>query len=336
MRRHRTTARGGISLLLLLGLSAGVAVASPGNYPGLDGPGPHPRKPSAATPSTKPTAKPSPKTRLLFPLVGPAQYHNDFGEARPIGHEEGNDILTPRHTPVVAPENATVKFWTDSGAGCMLYLYGKSGTTYLYLHLNDDVSKNPNTNDNRGKCKAGGSYAPSLKDGQKVAAGQLIAFSGDSGNADGIPHLEFQMRPHDGKPISPYKTLNRALRLMFVKLPGKTFTLSASATVVSTTIAADASSATLKVEVKSVRAWPGGYRIANVNRNVTFSVAGTDTIQLIRPGPTPAAATVSLQRLLAAKKGTALTVTTAPAAAKLDAQLGRGLFDAATVVLKPS
>jgi hypothetical protein len=336
MRRHRTTARGGISLLLLLGLSAGVAVASPGNYPGLDGPGPHPRKPSAATPSTKPTAKPSPKTRLLFPLVGPAQYHNDFGEARPIGHEEGNDILTPRHTPVVAPENATVKFWTDSGAGCMLYLYGKSGTTYLYLHLNNDVSKNPNTNDNRGKCKAGRSYAPSLKDGQKVAAGQLIAFSGDSGNADGIPHLEFQMRPHNGKPISPYKTLNRALRLMFVKLPGKTFTLSASATVVSTTIAADASSATLEVEVKSVRAWPGGYRIANVNRNVTFSVAPTDTIQLIRPGPTPAAATVSLQRLLAAKKGTALTVTTAPAAAKLDAQLGRGLFDAATVVLKPS
>ena len=88
----------------------------------------------------------------------------------------------------------------------MLYLYGASGTTYLYLHLNNDVSKNPNTNDNKGKCKAGGSYAPGLKDGQKVAAGQLIAFSGDSGNADGIPHLEFQMRPHDGKPISPPAT----------------------------------------------------------------------------------------------------------------------------------
>ena len=40
MRRHRTTARGGISLLLLLGLSAGVAAASPNGYPGQDGPGP--------------------------------------------------------------------------------------------------------------------------------------------------------------------------------------------------------------------------------------------------------------------------------------------------------
>jgi hypothetical protein len=280
--------------------------------------------------------KPSPSTRLIFPLVGPAQYHNDFGEPRPIGHEEGNDILTPRHTPVVAPEAAKVKFWTDSGAGCMLYLYGASGTTYLYLHLNNDVSKNPNTNDNKGKCKAGGSYAPGLKDGQKVAAGQLIAFSGDSGNADGIPHLEFQTRPHDGNPVSPYKALNRALRLMFVTAPGRTFTLSASATVVSTTLADDDASATLKVDVKRVRAWPGGYRFARVNRNVTFTVQDTDSIQVLHAGPTPAATTVSLQRLLSAKKGTSLTLTTAPASKKLDAQLGRGLFDAATVVINPS
>src|SRR4051812_12087229 len=108
MRRHRTTARGGISLLLLLGFSAGVAAASSGNYPGQDGPGPKGHKPSAASQATKPTATPSPTTRLIFPLVGPAQYHNDFGEPRPIGHEEGNDILTPRHTPVVAPEAAKV------------------------------------------------------------------------------------------------------------------------------------------------------------------------------------------------------------------------------------
>jgi hypothetical protein len=322
--------------LLLLGLSAGVAAASPSNYPGQDGAGHRTRKPSTHTSPARPVTKPSPSTRLIFPLVGPAQYHNDFGEPRPIGHEEGNDILTPRHTPVVAPEAAKIKFWTDSGAGCMLYLYGASGTTYLYLHLNNDVSKNPNTNDNKGKCKAGGSYAPGLKDGQKVAAGQLIAFSGDSGNADGIPHLEFQMRPHDGNPISPYKTLNRALRLMFVIAPGKTFTLSASATVVSTTLTDDASSATLKADVKSVRAWPGGYRIAHVNRNVSFTVEDTDSIQLIHRGPSPAATTVSLQRLLSAKKGTSVTLTTAPAATKLDAQLGRGLFDAATVVINPS
>ena len=39
----------------------------------------------------------------------------------------------------------------------MLYLYGDSGTTYLYIHLNNDVTAG---NDNRGKCVAGGSYWP--------------------------------------------------------------------------------------------------------------------------------------------------------------------------------
>ena len=34
----------------------------------------------------------------------------------------------------------------------MLYLYGKSGTTYQYIHLNNDLGKG---NDNRGKCVAG-------------------------------------------------------------------------------------------------------------------------------------------------------------------------------------
>ena len=50
----------------------------------------------------------------------------------------------------------------------MLYLYGKSGTTYMYIHLNNDLT---NRNDNRGKCVAGTAYAPGLKDGQTVAAG---------------------------------------------------------------------------------------------------------------------------------------------------------------------
>ena len=46
-----------------------------------------------------------------------------------------------------------MKYWTSSSAaGCMLYLYGKSGTTYLYIHLNNDVTKG---NDNRGKCVPG-------------------------------------------------------------------------------------------------------------------------------------------------------------------------------------
>ena len=104
----------------------------------------------------------------------------------------------------------------------------------------------------------------------------------------------------------------------------------------STALDPAATSATLKVDVKTLRVWPGGYSIPSVNRAISLTVADTDSIQLLHTGPTPAATTVSLARLTAAKKGQSVTVTTAPAATKLDALLGRGLFDAATVVLKPS
>src|SRR5256714_15492656 len=64
----------------------------------------------------------------------------------------------------------------------MLYLYGKSGTTYLYIHLNNDVTSG---NDNRGKCVAGTSYAKGLRDGDSVQAGEPIGFVGGSGGANG-------------------------------------------------------------------------------------------------------------------------------------------------------
>jgi hypothetical protein len=329
MRRHRTTARG-VSLILLLGLSAGVAAARPLLPPGQEI-GSGTVKP---TPPPKPTSTPAnTKNRIVFPLVGPAQYHNDFGEARPIGHEEGNDIMTLRHTPVVAPEPAKVKFYTDSGAGCMMYLYGKSKTTYVLLHLNNDLTKR---NDNRGKCVAGVSYAPGLKSGQKVAAGQLIAFSGDSGNADGTPHLEFQMRPHGGAPVSPYRTLNRALRLMFAVLPGKTFTLSLSGKLVSaSTSASDLYGATLKLKVTSLRVRPGNLSFPQLSRPLTLNVSADTAVQQIGSGPSPAAVAVSLETLLAAKKGRPLVVKTVPTKPTLQAQLGRVVLDASSVVLKP-
>ncbi len=317
-------------LLVLLGLSAGVALASPGMYPGQDGVGPHPVKPKPAPKPTQVTA-----SRIVFPVVGPVQYTNDFGAPRSLGPHEGNDIMAPRRALAVAAEAGKVKFWTHSApAGCMLYLYGKSGTTYLYIHLNNDLTDG---NDNRGQCVAGTSYAPGLKDGAKVQAGQLLGFVGDSGNANGVAtHLHFELHPHDGNAANPYKYLNRGYRPLFAVLRTGKFTLSASATVVSTELSADGTSATLKVDVKSLRAWPGGFRVPSVNRSISLTVADTDSIQLIPAGPTPAAVTVSLARLTAAKKGQKLTVTTEPAPTKLDALLGRGLFDAATVVLKPS
>src|SRR4051812_39727258 len=155
------------------------------------------------------SASAAPPARIVFPLIGAASFTDDFGDARAQGGHEGNDILAARRAPAVAAEAGHVHFWTTSQfAGCMLYLYGDSGTTYLYIHLNNDLGPG---NDNRGKCVAGTAYAPGLQDGEAVRAGQTIGFVGDSGDADGLhPHLHFELHPNGGAAVSPYRWLRKA------------------------------------------------------------------------------------------------------------------------------
>jgi murein DD-endopeptidase MepM/ murein hydrolase activator NlpD len=151
-------------------------------------------------------ARRTPPAQIIFPVIGPVAYSDDFGEPRPGGVHAGNDILAERHAPVVAVEAGRIVFWTTSAsAGCMLYLYGRSGTTYQYIHLNNDLTAR---NDNRGACVPGVAYAPGLHDGDHVAAGELIGYVGDSGDADGLhPHLHFELHPGDGKAVSPFAWL---------------------------------------------------------------------------------------------------------------------------------
>jgi hypothetical protein len=127
--------------------------------------------------------------------------------------------MAKRRAPVVAVEPGRVTIYRGSrNAGCMLYLYGVSGTTYYYIHLNDDLTKR---DDNRATdCRAGVAYAPGLKSGQRVRTGQLIGFVGNSGDARGIaPHLHFEVHPNGGRAVSPFRHLNRADRLLYAR-PG--------------------------------------------------------------------------------------------------------------------
>ncbi len=194
MSAHRPTARS-----ILLTLAAAAALATPV--------GAHQLPVRGTVPA-----------QLVFPVVGHVSYTDDFGDPRAQGGHPGNDILADRHAPVVAVEAGRIVFWTTSAtAGCMLYLYGRSGTTYQYIHLNNDLTAR---NDNRGSCVAGVAYAPGLKDGQNVGAGELIGYVGDSGDADGIhPHLHFELHPGDGQPVSPYAWLRRAVPLASLSTP---------------------------------------------------------------------------------------------------------------------
>jgi hypothetical protein len=238
MFSHRTTARG-LLAALLLGLAAGVAAAAP---------------------------KPVP--RLVFPVVGPVSYSDDFGAPRGQGGHQGNDLLAPRRALAVAAEGGTVKFWTTSSrAGCMLYLYGDSGTTYLYVHLNNDVG---DTNDNKGKCVAGTAYAPGLKSGAHVEAGEHIGYVGDSGDANGIqPHLHFEVHPGGGAAVSPYRYLRKARKLLYSTRADSPVQLSLTGKLVAV------GDGRLQMTVSSLRIVPKGPTIAKVNRGLQLDLPDT-------------------------------------------------------------
>ena len=294
----RTTARGLLLTVIALLLGAGAAAASP----------------SAQVP------------RLVFPVLGTASYADDFGDPRGQGGHEGNDIMAPRRALVLAAEAGTVEFHTTSArAGCMLYLKGKSGTEYLYIHLNNDLT---DENDNQGRCVAGVSYAKGLKDGAKVSAGEVIAYNGDSGDANGIhPHLHFEVHPNGGGAVSPFSYLNKARRLLFSAQAGTTFTLALTGKV------ANSAGEDLQVTVEHVRQWPGGRKVKQAGQKVPIMVPETASIE----GLGSAAATLSAYPALELlTKGLPVTVWTSPAKVTPAALFGaRGSLAASRVVVRP-
>jgi len=225
---------------------------------------------SAVAANPKKSAVPT----LLFPVAGATTYQDDFGQPRSDGPpHQGNDLLAAKKTPAIAVESGKVKFWTTSAtAGCMLYLYGDSGTMYEYIHLNNDVTMR---NDNRGKCVAGTSYAKGLKDGQHVTAGQQIGYVGDSGDANGIhPHLHFEVHPNGGAAVDPFRYLKRAPHLLAPAPPdGKVFTLKISGSVVAST------PATVTMSVGAVASWPSHVKQTNFPAKVTITLTGGETFK---------------------------------------------------------
>jgi len=292
----RTTARGLLLTVIAFLLGAGAAAAAPN----------------------------APVPRIVFPILGAATYTDDFGDPRGQGAHEGNDMVAPRRALVLAAETGTVKFHTTSSrAGCMLYLNGKSGTEYLYIHLNNDLT---DSNDNQGSCVPGVAFAKGLKNGARVAAGEMIAYVGDSGDADGIhPHLHFEVHPNGGAATSPFPYLNKARRLLFAAQTGTTFTLAVTGKV------ANAAGEDLQVTVDQVRQWPGGRKVKQAGQRVPITVPETASIEGIG-APTALSPFPALELLT---KGLPVTVWTSPAKVTPAALFGaRGALAASRVVVK--
>ena len=213
---------------------------------------------------------------LLFPVVGAVTFRDDFGEPRGGLKHQGNDLVGDKRDPVVAVEDGTVEYWTTSAsAGCMLYLHGASGTTYEYIHLNNDLTLK---NDNKGKCVQGVAYA--VSDGTPVTAGQVIGYLGDSGDANGIhPHLHFEVHPNGGRAVDPYPFLRKAPHPLVGAPPaGRGFTLKLTGTVV------DASDLELTLTVDTLASWPSHLKQKKVNRDLTLTVSDPTAVAEATPG----------------------------------------------------
>ncbi len=287
MQRHRTTARGVILLLATCGVAALAASAG---------------------------ARPQARTPIVFPILGPVAYGDDFGDPRGQGRHEGNDILAPRKALALAAEAGTVSFWTTSAnAGCMLYLHGDSGTTYYYIHLNNDLGTG---NDNKGTCVAGTAYAPGLAEGDRVEAGEPVGFVGDSGDANGIhPHLHFEVHPKGGKAVDPFPYLRKARPLLFWEPDEQPYSLVLDGTV--TAVGEE----TLTLRLTRLREWPSHQHQTKLGRTLTVALPeGTP----VAPAP---AAQVKARATASAAVGDVVRLWTGRAIADATARVGRGRRD---------
>ncbi|RZK77209.1 MAG: M23 family metallopeptidase, partial [Methylobacterium sp.] len=151
-----------------------------------------------ALPFARPRAGPG---GLIMPVAGfPAGALRDsWGAARGDGTRahHGTDLMAAGGTPVVAAAPGTVeKLFQSHDGGTTLYVRSPDGRwSFYYAHL------------------AG--YAPRIREGMRVRAGDPLGYVGDTGNAGGgNTHLHFgvsRMAPGErwwqGEPVDPYPLL---------------------------------------------------------------------------------------------------------------------------------
>lgn len=142
-----------------------------------------------------PTSTAPARVRLdALPVQGPCWYADTWQAPRGGGRRHvGVDIFTQRGEYVYAVVDGTLsgRAWDQPGrrSGNAWWLTSADGrTSFFYAHLAD--------------------FAPELKVGSKVRAGQIIGWVGATGNASAV-HLHFEVQPN-GKAVNPHPVLAAA------------------------------------------------------------------------------------------------------------------------------
>ena len=143
--------------------------------------------------------------KLHFPQDPRITYFSStFGAPRPGGRRhQGNDLMAPKLTPVYAATDGRVTLVSDgprSGRYLVIELSDEWST--WYMHLNNDLPGRDG-----GGADWSHTLAPGVEEGASVIAGELIAYVGDSGNAEGkSSHTHFELH-RSGRPINPFPYL---------------------------------------------------------------------------------------------------------------------------------
>jgi murein DD-endopeptidase MepM/ murein hydrolase activator NlpD len=116
----------------------------------------------------------------VFPVYGPSSFIDTFQADRAHvsgGWHHGDDIFAPLGAPVLACASGTVFSvgWNGVG-GNRLWLRDGQGNLFYYAHLS--------------------AFTPLALNGNKVNAGDVLGFVGNTGDAQGTPpHLHFEIHP---------------------------------------------------------------------------------------------------------------------------------------------
>jgi murein DD-endopeptidase MepM/ murein hydrolase activator NlpD len=142
-------------------------------------------------------------SELSPPIAGmtAANVRDMFNEIHNGHPHEAVDIMKPRGTPVHAVVSGVVrKLFLSKPGGITVYQFDDAGVyCYYYAHLDR--------------------YADGLKEGARIAKGDVVGYVGSTGNArPGSPHLHFaifQLGPEKlwwkGRAIDPYPALIAAV-----------------------------------------------------------------------------------------------------------------------------
>jgi peptidoglycan LD-endopeptidase LytH len=142
-------------------------------------------------PSTDPPADDPPTPTVgdgagYCPVQGPNSFSDTWGAPRSGGrYHMGVDMMAARGTPVVAVYDGSIyRFSTSSLGGYTIYYQDNSGNIYYYAHLDG--------------------YAAGAAAGVPMAAGEVIGYVGNTGNAAWTaPHLHWEFHPGGGGAVNP-------------------------------------------------------------------------------------------------------------------------------------